>query len=70
MKITANEARLRLAEIEIKFLQGTIRKQREWAKQPKRRRLYFSDMDFDAELELTGYQAVGAAGDYWEIPNI
>jgi hypothetical protein len=30
VKITANEARLRLAAIEIKFLQGTIRKQREW----------------------------------------
>lgn len=35
----------------------------------RRNRNPYSDDDADYELELTGYQAVGAAGDYFEVPN-
>ena len=30
---------------------------------------WFEEDDADYELEMMGYQAVGAAGNYFEIPN-
>ena len=42
---------------------------REIADREYRRYHHWHEDDADYELELTGYQEVGAAGDYFEVPN-
>jgi hypothetical protein len=59
-KLTLAEAQKQLDDREV-----WLWRQKHW---PKRRWSEQED-DADYELELTGYQAVGAAGDYWDIPN-
>lgn len=62
-KLTLAEARQ-----EIEDRETWLWRQKNW-RRPHRRVSYEEGYDFDYELELTGYQAPGAAGDYWEIPN-
>lgn len=60
-KLTLNEAQKEITDRET-----WLWRQKNW-RRPRRR--YDEGYDFDYELELTGHQAVGAAGDYWEVPN-
>lgn len=51
------------AQKQIEDRETWLWRQKNWGKRN------YPDDDADYELELTGYQAVGAAGDYWEVPN-
>jgi hypothetical protein len=58
-KLTGDDARAYLADIERRFEQGGKRKRAEW----------LEEYEFDHDLEETGFQYPGAAAGYWDIPN-
>lgn len=59
-RLTLAEAQKQLDDREV-----WLWRQKNWSKG----RYIEAEDDADWELELTGYQAVGAAGEYFEIPN-